>query len=229
MWGRSVLTGRVNRHSVCLNVGKEEWDWSKKCAVPLPCLAYSTHELRKRNGTSKSSIQIQGGWEQSLMFMGTRVRKGTLFLSLWRLLPYRPADSQSIIPFTWQALSWKVNLGVFCLFGFSVCVVSRVKQKQAVVRGKCSVNVSYCGPTVALNESWETYILSLSVECEWSSAMYKSKGFTVAAWVQCWFEVGMFFLFQLPFWWECKYQFLVQLLCCFKNECSSYVFKREFK
>lgn len=73
-----------------------------------------------------------------------------------------------------------------------------LKQKQAVVRGKCSVNVSYCHPTVAPNELRDTCILVLAVDCEWRSAMHKSKGFRMAAWVQHWSEVGTF-LFQLPF------------------------------
>ena len=31
--GQECLLGRASRHSVCLNVGKEEWDSSKKCAM----------------------------------------------------------------------------------------------------------------------------------------------------------------------------------------------------
>lgn len=69
------------------------------------------------------------------MLMVTRVRKGTLFLSLWRLFPYKPADSQGIIPFHLAVTSGKVRLGVF-LFGFSVCVGSGVQAEADSGEGK---------------------------------------------------------------------------------------------
>lgn len=121
----------------------------------FPVWPTPTRELRM-NGVIKSSIHIQGGWEQSLMLTGTGVRKGTLFLSLWRLLPYRPADSFSL------GRLWVEKW----VFGFSVCLgflfvlEVELKQKQAVVRGKCSVNVSYCHPTVAPNEFRHVYFSS---------------------------------------------------------------------
>lgn len=110
-------------------------DSSEKFATPFPCLAYSTHELGRRNGASKSSIQTQGDWEPSLMLTGRRVRKGILFLSLWRLLPYRPAGSQDIIPFHLAGYELKSESWGF-LFGFSVCVGSGVKAEAGSGEGK---------------------------------------------------------------------------------------------
>lgn len=69
------------------------------------------------------------------MLMGTRVRKGTVLLSLWRLLAYRPADSQGIIPFHLAGYDLKsVSWG--SLFGFSVCVGSGVKAEAGSGEGK---------------------------------------------------------------------------------------------
>lgn len=78
MWGRRVCwegSGDIT----CLDVEKWQGNGSKKCAAPQPYLSYSIHELRRRNGAFESSIKKQGGWENSLMLKGTRVRKGTLF------------------------------------------------------------------------------------------------------------------------------------------------------
>lgn len=184
--------------------------------------------MRWGNGMEllKAPLRYKVGWEQSLMLMGSRVRKGNIFLSLWGLHPSRPLILRVLFLFTWQVMSWKVNLGV--LFGFSVCVGSGLKAEESgegKVFSECKLLwFNTCSEWIMRH----TCILILGVEYEWSSAMYKSKGFRMAAWVQCLSEVRTLFLFQLPFWWEYKWQFLVQLLCI-ENKYSSCVFKREFK
>lgn len=64
---------------------------------------------------------------------------------------FQTSDSQGIIPLHLAGYELKSEPWGFVCLGFLFVLEVDLKQKK-VERGKCSVNVSYCGPTVALNE-----------------------------------------------------------------------------
>ena len=166
MWIRIVCwEGLVGIAYVWMWEERNEIAW--KIVPPPPIWPTVLMSKEKEMELQKAPFKYEGAGSRPLCWQEQRWRKGAPFLSLWRLFPYRLADSQGIIPLHFGRL-WveKRILGFFACLGFLFLLEVEVKQKQAAVRGKCSVNVSYCGPAVVPNEFRDTCSLVLAVECE---------------------------------------------------------------